>query len=123
MIQSTKNRAMMRKRRDRLSTAPVLPEPMQPTYPMRINRHLALLGECTRREADTLIDKGLVFVNGEQAELGMKVLETDRVEVRRTGPKRQLRYICYNKPRNLATEDIETHVKGSPAMRDRKSVV
>ena len=33
------------------------------TYPMRINRYLALRNYCSRREADELIVKGVVLIN------------------------------------------------------------
>ena len=40
---------------------------------MRINKYLALQKYCTRREADKLIEKGLVSINGRAAVLGDKV--------------------------------------------------
>ncbi|MGE5541194.1 MAG: S4 domain-containing protein, partial [Bacillota bacterium] len=46
---------------------------MTSDFPMRINKFLAHHGHATRREADTLIEKGQVFINGVQAKLGDKV--------------------------------------------------
>ncbi|MBO4749909.1 MAG: 23S rRNA pseudouridine synthase F, partial [Lachnospiraceae bacterium] len=40
---------------------------------MRLNKFLASRGICSRREADTLIEKGLVLVNGVPAQMGMLV--------------------------------------------------
>jgi len=48
------------------------------TYPIRINRYLALKNYCSRREADELIKKGAVFINGQKAKLGNKVNEIDK---------------------------------------------
>jgi 23S rRNA pseudouridine2604 synthase len=41
--------------------------------PLRINKWLALEGVCSRREADALIEQGLVKVNGETAISGQKI--------------------------------------------------
>jgi len=77
-------------------------------FPMRINKFLAKNGHATRREADTLIEKGLVFINGRRAELGDKVTETDTVEVKNRSP-RQYVYLAFNKPKGVVTlsEDKE----------------
>ena len=74
---------------------------MTDEYPMRINKYLAMKGLSTRKEADVLIAKGLVLINGKKAVLGQKVLETDLVEVR--GKKRTYRYIAFNKPHGVVT--------------------
>ena len=49
---------------------------------MRINKYLAVKQYCTRREADEIIKKGKVFINGKLAKLGDKVSETDVVDVK-----------------------------------------
>jgi RNA-binding protein YlmH len=51
------------------------------SYPMRINRYLALHKYSSRREADELITKGVVTINGKKAKLGDKVNEKDVVTV------------------------------------------
>ncbi len=48
---------------------------------MRLNKRLAELGLCSRREADDWIARGWVRVNGQPAVLGQLVGEADRVEV------------------------------------------
>ena len=73
----------------------------KPVYPMRINKYLALKQYCTRREADELIKKGKVFINGKTAVLGDKVLEKDVVDVKFRAKK--YRYYAYNKPRGVIT--------------------
>lgn len=50
-------------------------------FPMRINRYLALKKHsASRREADELIKKKQVFINGRLAVLGDKVQKSDIVE-------------------------------------------
>ncbi len=52
-------------------------------FPMRLNKRMAELGLCSRREADEFIAKGWVSVNGEIVDtLGLKVNETDEIELR-----------------------------------------
>ena len=48
---------------------------------MRINKRLVELGFCSRRQADKLIEKGQVLINGKVATLGQDVLDTDKIEV------------------------------------------
>ncbi len=48
---------------------------------MRLNKRMAELGLCSRREADLWIDQGWVRVNGEIAPMGVKVGPQDRIEV------------------------------------------
>ncbi|MES2225205.1 MAG: pseudouridine synthase [Patescibacteria group bacterium] len=77
-------------------------------YPMRINKYLARKGIATRRDADELIARERVLVNGRVAGLGDKVLESDIVEVRASarGSKhapKQNKYYAYNKPRGAIT--------------------
>ena len=48
---------------------------------VRLNKYLARAGVCSRREADQLIAKGKVIVNGQViTEMGYKVLTTDQIE-------------------------------------------
>lgn len=74
-----------------------------PTFPMRINRYLALQGHETRRGADALIESGQVFINGKKAVLGDKVNKTDKVELRRTGRGKTYLYFAYYKPKGIIT--------------------
>lgn len=43
----------------------------------RLNKYLASCGVCSRRDADSLIDQGLVTVNGKPAAMGMRVSAED----------------------------------------------
>jgi pseudouridine synthase len=47
----------------------------------RINKFLGDAGFCSRREADRLVEQGLVRVNGGPAHMGLRVFPSDRVEV------------------------------------------
>ncbi len=82
---------------------------MEASYPMRINKYLALKKYSTRRGADDLIEKKMVFINGRAAVLGDKVSETDVVTVRQ--PKRTYRYFAYNKPRGIITHSPQGEEK------------
>ena len=48
---------------------------------MRLNKFLASIGVCSRREADKAIEAGRVMINGETAELGAMVGEEDLVSL------------------------------------------
>ncbi|MEK7480105.1 MAG: pseudouridine synthase [Patescibacteria group bacterium] len=73
----------------------------KPEFPMRINKYLAVKQYCTRREADEIIKKGKVFINGKLAKLGDKVSETDVVDVKFRAKK--YRYFAYHKARGIIT--------------------
>jgi len=68
--------------------------------PVRINKFIASSGLCSRRQADELIERGKVTVNGEIAESGMKVTSGDLVEVdgKPVYPESGKIYIALNKP-------------------------
>ncbi len=76
-----------------------------PTDDIRLNKYLSMAGVCSRREADTYIEQGLVTVNGVTVtELGTKVKSAD--DVRYAGERvkaEQLRYVLLNKPKDCIT--------------------
>lgn len=77
------------------------------TFPMRINRFLALKKHSTRRGADELISQKKVFINGRLAVLGDKVQENDNVEVRFRGKLAPHIYLAYNKPKDVVTHSAQ----------------
>jgi 23S rRNA pseudouridine2604 synthase len=80
----------------------------QSEMPMRLNKYLAHQGVATRRDADVLIEKGRVLVNGKRAVVGMKVSEGDTVEVlQKSGAAKKLYYVAYNKPRGVITHSAK----------------
>ncbi len=78
----------------------------------RLNKYISETGLCSRREADRLIEGGLVQVNGQVAVMGLKVGPGDNVKVRgkplRAKPKAV--YLAYNKPVGITcTTDPQIH--------------
>ena len=87
---------------------------------MRLNRHIADTGFCSRREADRLIAEGRVAVNGVRARIGAELGEGDQVRidgnplaarVAAKGKRRHV-YIALHKPVGI-TCTTETSVKGN----------
>ena len=68
----------------------------------RINKYLSEVGYCSRRDADRLILKGKVTINGKISEIGAKVEESDQVEVKGQRIEKSMRqkniYLAFNKP-------------------------
>lgn len=69
----------------------------------RINKAISDTGFCSRREADSLIEKGRVKINGIVALMGQKVTEADEIMVdgKIISNKPPLVYIALNKPRGI----------------------
>jgi len=83
-------------------------------YPIRINKYLAQEGYSSRREADVLVAKKLVKINGKIAQIGDKVNENDLVEVPEKNKEtfKEYVYLAYNKPKGVMTnEDNKTSQK------------
>ena len=74
--------------------APALPEAM------RLNKRMAALGLCSRREADNWISQGWVRVNGQPAIMGQPVGPSDHIEIHRQAEQQQRLQvtILLNKP-------------------------
>jgi 23S rRNA pseudouridine2604 synthase len=66
----------------------------------RLNKRMAELGLCSRREADEWIAQGWVRVNGEPAQMGMQVAPDARIDVdaRARGAQEQLVTVLLHKP-------------------------
>jgi 23S rRNA pseudouridine2604 synthase len=56
---------------------------------VRLNKRMAEMGLCSRREADAWIEQGWVLVNGKVAEMGMQVGSADRITVERAAQEQQ----------------------------------
>ena len=82
----------------------VLPE-VDPNEQLRLNKFMANAGVCSRREADELIQKGLVKVNGNVVtELGVKITRNDVVEYNDKVVVAESKcYILLNKPKDSVT--------------------
>lgn len=81
-----------------------LPE-VDPNEPIRLNKFMANAGVCSRREADELIQKGEVKVNGAPVtELGTKITRNDVVEYNDKVVTLESKcYILLNKPKDCVT--------------------
>jgi len=77
---------------------------------MRINKYIAHKGYATRRGADTLIEKGHVFINNKPAKLGDMVQEKDTVDIRGHTQKKY-EYIAFNKPVGVVTHSPQKREK------------
>ena len=75
--------------RFRRAAPPDKPTPAADAGPVRLNKRLADMGLCSRREADEWIERGWVKVNGEVAPMGTKVGPQDRVTVDRRADESQ----------------------------------
>ncbi len=78
---------------------------VDPNMQIRLNKFMANAGICSRREADELIQKGLIKVNGEVVnELGVKITPHDTVEYngKDVSSERKV-YILLNKPKDCVT--------------------
>ena len=84
---------------------------VDPDSTMRLNKFMANAGVCSRREADELITRGVILVNGEPVtELGFKVKPTDVVEFNdRTISIEKKCYILLNKPKDCVTTVDDPH--------------
>lgn len=69
---------------------------------IRINKYLSEIGFCSRRNAEELINKKKVTINGELAKLGQKISEKDVILVNGKTIKRnyEKKYYLLNKPKN-----------------------
>ncbi|WP_343635466.1 pseudouridine synthase [Fluviicola sp.] len=72
---------------------------------VRLNKYLSNAGVCSRREADVLIQTGVVSVNGEiVTELGYKIKKGDKVQYDgETINAETKRYVLLNKPKGFIT--------------------
>ena len=72
----------------------------EPAITMRLNKRMAELGICSRREADDWIARGWVRVNGQPAVIGQPVTVQARIEIDRQAEQQQRQQvtILINKP-------------------------
>ena len=77
--------------------------------PIRLNKRMAELGLCSRREADDWIAQGWVKINGRVAEMGVKVGPADRIEVDRKAQNHQQQQvtILLHKPMGYVSGQAE----------------
>lgn len=76
---------------------------------VRLNKYLSNAGICSRREADVLIESGVVEVNGKiVTEMGYKVKPGDTVKYDGgTLNSEKKRYVLLNKPKDFVTTNTD----------------
>lgn len=80
---------------------------------MRLNKYLASCGICSRRDADKLIEQGVVTVNGKKADVGCRVTSRDTIAVRGkkiAGMDKKV-VLAYYKPIGVVCSERDTHAK------------
>lgn len=70
---------------------------------VRINKFLGTAGYCSRREADRLVGEGRVFIDGNMADMGSRVMPGQKVYVdgKAVVPEEENILIAVNKPRGI----------------------
>jgi 23S rRNA pseudouridine2604 synthase len=80
---------------------------------IRLNKYLADCGICSRRDADKLIQQGVVQVDGKPARTGMKV--TGQEEIRVRGKKAAVQdrkvVLAYYKPTGVVCTERDVHAE------------
>jgi 23S rRNA pseudouridine2605 synthase len=78
---------------------------------IRLNRFIANSGVCSRREADEIIKKGYITVNGKQVtDMGTKVTDADDVRYKNRSLSAEKKvYILLNKPKDYVTTVEDPH--------------
>lgn len=77
---------------------------------MRLQKYMSQAGICSRRKAEDFIQRGLVKVNGQVAEIGIQIdPENDTVEMQGQAIEEQKKQVYYkiNKPRWIVTTCAE----------------
>ncbi|MDR0907714.1 MAG: rRNA pseudouridine synthase [Rikenellaceae bacterium] len=80
---------------------------------LRLNRFIAMSGQCSRREADEFIQAGDVTVNGEVVTtLGTKISPTDTITFKGQPISSEKKvYILMNKPKGFVTSIDDPHAE------------
>ena len=80
---------------------------------IRLNKYLAACGICSRRDADKLIEQGVVTVDGIRAVQGMKVTGQEEIRVRgkKTADRDKKVVLAYYKPRGVVCTQRDAHAQ------------
>mgnify|MGYP004464255025 CR=1 FL=1 len=80
---------------------------------IRINKYIASCGVCSRRDADLLVEQGLVTVNGKRATSGCRVRSGDQVTVRgkKVSNMNKKVVLAYYKPVGVTCTEKDSHAK------------
>ena len=80
---------------------------------VRLNKYIAECGICSRREADKLIEAGLITVNGTTAVAGLKVAPNDVVSYKGSviSPVKNKTVLAYYKPVGVTCTKRDEHAE------------
>ena len=92
---------------------------------IRLNKYLASCGICSRRDADKLIEQGLVAVNGKTASQGMKITEGDEVSVRgrKVAGRDKKVVLAYYKPVGVVCTERDAHAEKIVTDKDSEGLL
>ena len=84
-------------------------ETAAPSGTSRLNKRMAELRMCSRREADAWIEQGWVMVNGQPATMGQQVTLSDRITIDKAAEQQQERQvtILLHKPMGYVSGQAE----------------
>ena len=80
---------------------------------VRLNKHLAACGVCSRREADLWIEQGRVKVNGVTAKVGAQIVGDEKITVSGkliSDPNKKV-VLAYHKPVGVTCTEKDNHAK------------
>lgn len=80
---------------------------------MRLNKYLSHCGVCSRRDADRLIEQGVVLVNGQIGVTGQTVTSEDEVTVSGSAVnlKKKTVVLAFYKPRGVTCTEKDPHAE------------
>lgn len=80
---------------------------------IRINKYLAMSGICSRRDADKLIEQGIVTINGKPAQAGDRVGAGDKVQVGKKTAKTSDKKVvlAFYKPKGVVCTERDKHAE------------
>lgn len=80
---------------------------------IRLNKYLSDAAVCSRREADKMIEQGLVLVDGKVAVMGQKVTCNQKIECkgRIVSREEELILLAFNKPKGIICSTVENEGK------------
>lgn len=80
---------------------------------IRINKYLAMSGICSRRDADKLIEQGIVTINGRTAQAGDRVGDGDKVLVGKKQAKNSEKKVvlAFYKPKGVVCTEKDKHAE------------
>lgn len=80
---------------------------------IRLNKYLAQCGVCSRREADKLIERGRVWVNGQVAQTGQQVTTADEIKVNSKvlQGRAETKVLAFYKPIGVTCTERDSHAE------------